>query len=115
MFVEEVSGQLQNVPKRVEVLLTAIRMAIRIRWKIIRPFVYDSTVRIQARSNPHKLRSDLQICLNNIFLEVEFRGKFSKEDLLHAFDATDQKAIIDIYDKWNESYSKIGVVLAFQM
>lgn len=115
MFVEEVSGQLQNVPKRVEVLLTAIRMAIRIRWKIIRPFVYDSTVRIQARSNPHKLRSDLQICLNNIFLEAEFRGKFSKEDLLHAFDATDQKAIIDIYDKWNESYSKIGVVLAFQM
>ena len=113
IFVEEASGQLQNVPKRMEVLLTAIRMAIRIRWEIIRPFVYDSTVRILARSNPHKLRSDLQISLNNIFLEAEFRGKFSKEDLLNAFEATDQKAILDIYDKWNESYPKIWRGIGF--
>jgi hypothetical protein len=113
MFVEEVSGQLQNIPKRVEVLLTAIRMAMRIRWEIVRPFVYDSTARIQARSNPHKLRSDLQIGLNNIFLEAEFRGKFSKEDLLSAFETTDQKAILDIYDKWNESYPKIWRGIGF--
>jgi hypothetical protein len=42
-----------------------------------------------------------------IFLEAEFRGKFSKEDLLNAFEATDQNALIDIYEKWNESYPKI--------
>jgi hypothetical protein len=113
MFVEEVSGQLQNIPKRVEVLLTAIRIAIRIRWEIIRPFVYDSTVRIQARSDPHKLRSDLQICLNNIFLEAEFRGRFSKEELLNAFETTDQKAILDMHDKWNESYPKIWRGIGF--
>ena len=113
MFVEEVSGQLQNIPKRLEVLLTAIRIAIRIRWEIIRPFVYDTTVQIRARSDPYKLRSDLQICLNNIFLEAEFRGKFSKDDLLNAFEATDQNELIGIYEKWDESYSKIWRGIGF--
>ena len=113
IFVEESGGQLQNVPKRVEVLITAIRMAIRIRWEIIRPFIYDSNVRTLARVDAHKLRSDLQICLNNIFLEAEFRGRFSKEDLLNAFDAPDQKTLLDLYDKWDESYPKIWRGIGF--
>ena len=49
MFVEEAGGQLQNISKSSEALLTAIRMAVRIRWEIVRPFLITSDVRTQAR------------------------------------------------------------------
>jgi TIR domain len=101
MFVEESGGQLQNIRKPVDALLTAIRMAVRIRWEIIRPFASD--IRTQARLDPRKLRSDLQTCFNNIFLEAGFRGNFSKKDLADAFDAPDKKRLLNIMDEWEEA------------
>src|SRR5262249_44348540 len=68
MLVEEVGGQLQNIGKPFGALLTAVRMALRIRWEIVRPF--SSNVRTLARLNSQKLRFDLQTCFNNIFLEA---------------------------------------------
>ena len=111
MLVEEPGGQLQNIDKPLAALLTAIRMAVRIRWEIVRP--YSSDVRRLARLDSRKLRFDLQTCLNNIFLEAEFRGNFSPTDLLNAFLSADKEKLLDIIDKWNETYPKIWHDIGF--
>jgi len=85
LLIEEVGGQLQNVDRPLGALLTGTRMAVRIRWEIIRPFA--ANVRRLARLNARKLRFDLQTCFNNIFLEAEFRGNFSPEDVVNAFES----------------------------
>ena len=72
LLIEDVGGQLQNVDKPLGALLTSIRMAVRIRWEIIRPFA--SNVRRLAQLDARKLRFDLQTCFNNIFLEADFGG-----------------------------------------
>ena len=111
MLVEDVGGQLQNVEKSFGALLTAFRMAVRIRWEIVRPF--SSNIRRLARLNSRKLRFDLQTCLNNIFLEAEFRGNFSPEDLVDAFEGEDKEKLLDIIDLWNETYPKIWRAMGF--
>ena len=111
MLVEDVGGQLQNVEKSFGALLTAFRMAVRIRWEIVRPF--SSNIRRLARLNSRKLRFDLQTCLNNIFLEAEFRGNFSPEDLVDAFEGKDKEKLLDIIDIWNETYPKIWRAIGF--
>jgi hypothetical protein len=112
MFVEEAGGRLQNIPKPSEALLTAIRMAVRIRWEIVRPFASD--VRGLAEDDPYKLRLDLQTCFNNIFLEAGFRANFSKTDLLDAFEPRDKRKLRDIIKKWNEAYPKIWSGIGFK-
>jgi hypothetical protein len=113
MFVEEAGGQLQNIPKPSEALLTAIRMAVRIRWEIVRPFLITSDVRTQARLDSRKLRSDLQTCFNNVFLEAGFRKNFSKADLVDAFEAPDRERLLNIMEKWDETYPKIWSGIGF--
>jgi len=81
-------------------------MAVRIRWEIVRPFVLKSNIRMLARS-PRKLRSDLQTCFNNIFLEAEFRGNFSSDDVWGAFESTEERCKIEtMVVEWEEVYSK---------
>jgi hypothetical protein len=114
LLIEEVGGPLQNVDRRLGALLTAMRMALRIRWEIVRPFVLDSNVRILAVVNARKLRSDLQICLNNIFMEAEFRGNFSPIDVWGAFESTaDRDKIEAMIRGWEELYPKIWRSLGF--
>jgi hypothetical protein len=55
LLIEEVGGPLQNVDKRLGALLTGIRMAVRIRWEIIRPFVFEGDIERLAR-DPRKLQ-----------------------------------------------------------
>jgi hypothetical protein len=112
MLVEEAGGQLQNIDKPLGALLTAIRSAVRIRWEIVRPFA--SNVRTLARLDARKLRFDLQTCFNNIFLEAEFRGYFSPADVVNAFEsAADKAKVLDIIDKFNETYPKIWHSIGF--
>jgi TIR domain len=111
MLVEDVGGQLQNMDKPLAALLTAIRIAMRIRWEIVRPF--SSNVQTLARLDSQKLRFDLQTCFNNIFLEAEFRGNYSTGDLLDAFEGADKEKLLDIIDKWNETYPKIWSGIGF--
>ena len=112
LLTEEVGGQLQNVDNRLGALLTSIRLAVRIRWEIVRPFA--SNVRAQARVDPRKLRFDLQTCFNNVFLEAEFRGYFSERDVLNAFESdADKKRILDIMTKWRKTYPKIWQGIGF--
>ena len=114
MLIEEVGGPLQNVDRRLGALLTAMRMALRIRWEIVRPFVLDSNVRILAVVNARKLRSDLQTCFNNIFMEAEFRGNFSPIDVWGAFESTvDRDKIEAMIREWEELYPKIWRSLGF--
>jgi len=98
LLIEDVGGQLQNVDKPLGALLTSIRMAVRIRWEIIRPFA--SNVRRLAQLDAKKLRFDLQTCFNNIFLEAEFRGYFSPEDVMNAFESDEQDRIITMTDRF---------------
>ena len=113
LLIEEVGGPLQNVDKRLGALLTSIRMAVRIRWEIIRPFVLDGNIERLAR-DPRRLRFDLQTCLNNIFLEGEFRGNFSENDVWSAFEGSADRSKIDAMIKdWKPLYSKIWQSLGF--
>jgi hypothetical protein len=56
---------------------------------------------------------DLQTCLNNVFLEAGFRGNFSTTDLLNAFDDSDKDKLLDIVEKWNDTYPKIWRGIGF--
>jgi hypothetical protein len=114
LLVEEVGGPLQNVDKRLGALLTAVRMALRIRWEIVRPFVLLSNVRILARMNAWKLRVDLQTCLNNIFIEAEFRGNFSPSDVWSAFECSaDKEKIEAMIEEWGQLYAEIWQSIGF--
>jgi hypothetical protein len=114
MLNEEVGGPLQNVDKRLGALLTAIRMAVRIRWEIVRPFVLDSNIRILARVNARKLRFDLQTCFNNIFIEAEFCGNFSPGDVWSAFeDSIDKDKIETMINEWDQLYLQIWRNIGF--
>jgi hypothetical protein len=114
LLIDEVGGPLQNVDKHLGALLTAIRMALRIRWEIIRPFVLDSNVRLQASISAKNLRIDLQTCFNNIFIEAEFRGNFSERDVRSAFDLEgDKDKIEQMIHEWPELYAKIWRDLGF--
>jgi hypothetical protein len=105
LLIEDVGGPLQNVDKDLGVLLTTLRMALRIRWEIIRPFT--SKIGPLSRLNARKLRFDLQTCLNNIFSEAEFRGTYSPADIWTAFESPEDKdkflnmgsAAVDAFDK----------------
>jgi hypothetical protein len=113
LLIEEVGGPLQNVDKRLGALLTSIRMAVRIRWEIIRPFVFDGNIERLAR-DPRRLRFDLQTCLNNIFIEAEFRGNYSENDVWSAFESSADRSKIDaIINDWKPLYSKIWRSLGF--
>src|SRR5271169_1042221 len=82
-------------------------MAVRIRWEIIRPFVLEGNIDRLAR-DPRRLRFDLQTCLNNIFIEAEFRGNFSETDVWSAFESSADRSKIDaMIDDWKPLYSKI--------
>lgn len=89
LLTEDAGGPLQNVDRNLGVLLTTMRMAVRIRWEIVKPFT--SRIDNLATENPKKLRSDLQTCLNNIFSEAEFRGTYSSSDVTVAFDKDEEK------------------------
>jgi hypothetical protein len=93
-------------------LLTSIRMAVRIRWEIVRPFVLESNLRILAAFNARKLRFDLQRCFNTIFIEAEFRGNFSPIDVWRAFETSaDQSKFQTMIEEWDHTYAKFGEVL----
>jgi hypothetical protein len=82
-------------------------MAVRIRWEIVRPFVLESNLRILA-ANARKLRFDLQTCFNNVFIEAEFRGNFSPNDVWRAFETSaDKSKIQTMIEKWGPTYAKI--------
>ena len=105
---------LPNVDKNLSALLTSIKGAVRTRWEIIRPFVLTSSIEMLAR-NPKKLRFDLQTCLNNIFMEAEFRGNFSEEDVWGAFEIDADRSKIDaIIKDWKPLYAKIWRSLGFK-
>jgi hypothetical protein len=106
LLTEEAGGQLQNVDNRLGALLTSIRLAVRIRWEIVRPFASD--VRAPARVDARKLPFDLQACFNNVFLEADLRRYFSERDVLNAFEnEADKKKVPDIMTKWKKTYPKI--------
>jgi hypothetical protein len=111
LLVEEVGGPLQNVDKDLGALLTALRMALRIRWEIVRPFT--SKVSTLSRLDPRKLRFDLQTCLNNIFSEAEFRGTYSPADIWTAFENQQDKdkmlkMINESHDTFRKFWQSIG-------
>jgi hypothetical protein len=111
LLIEEVGGQLQNVDKNLGALLTSIRMAVRIRWEIVRPF--SSNIRPLSR-DPAKLRSDLQTCLNNIFSEAEFRGTYSSADLVTAFESEEDMTKIEkIIDDSGSIFEKLWRGIGF--
>jgi hypothetical protein len=112
LLVEEVGGPLQNVDKDLRVLLTTIRMAVRIRWEIVRQFA--SIVRESAQIDPLKLRFDLQTSLNNIFSEAEFRGSYSPGDVLTAFDSKeDQAKMADMIEKSKITFANLWRGIGF--
>jgi hypothetical protein len=90
LLVDDVGGQLQNVDEHLGALLTALRIAVRIRWEVIRPFT--GRIEILSAENPRKLRLDLQTCFNNIFREGEFRGVYSSTNVWDAFDSSGDKS-----------------------
>jgi hypothetical protein len=113
LLVEEVGGPLQNVDKPFGALLTSVRMAVRIRWEIVRPFVIESTVR-ELADNARKLRLDLQTCFNNIFIEAEFRGNYSPQDVLRAFESNEEKQKVRVMIKeWERIYKEIWKSIGF--
>jgi len=112
LLVEDAGGQLQNIDRNLGALLTAIRIAVRIRWEIIKPFVgdLDGLAKLDAR----KLRFDLQTCFNNIFLEAEFRGSYSSGDVLSAFETREQKTkMLAIVEQFDRIYPDIWRSLGF--
>ena len=112
LLIEEVGGQLQNVDKYLGALLTGIRMGVRIRWEIVRPFI--SKIRILAGIEPRKLRRDLQTCFNNIFIEGEFRGIYSPADMWDAFESSEDRAkILGMIEKFDHTYRKIWKGIGF--
>jgi hypothetical protein len=113
LLVDDVGGPLQNVDKSLGVLLTCIRMAVRLRWEIIRPFV--SNLRWLVTDDPRKLRFDLQTCLNNIFLEAEFRGIYALSDVWKAFESDqDRSKIAMMNEKFKQhTYPKIWKGIGF--
>jgi hypothetical protein len=110
-MIEEVGGHLQNVDKQLGALLTALRLAVRFRWEMVRPF--SSKVQRLAR-NPRKLRLDLQTCFNNILREGEFRGIYTSEDVWDAFESSDDKSKISaMMENYEHTYSKIWEGIGF--
>jgi hypothetical protein len=112
LLIEEVGGPLQNVDKDLGVLLTTLRMALRIRWEIVRPFT--SRVAALSRLDPRKLRFDLQTCLNNIFSEAEFRGTFSPADIWTAFEnPRDKDSILKMIGDSRDTFRKLWQSIGF--
>ena len=112
LLIEEVGGPLQNVDKQLGALLTSIRMAIRIRWEVVHPFA--SNIQRLAR-DARKLRFDLQTCFNNIFMEAEFRGNFSPDDVVGAFERREEQSIIEgMIEEWDHTYRKLWESIGFK-
>ena len=112
LLVEDAGGQLQNIDRNLGALLTAIRIAVRIRWEIIKPFV-NGLDRL-AKLDSAKLRFDLQRCFNNIFLEAEFRGTYSNTDVLNAFETdADKDKILKMVEDFGRIYPDIWRSLGF--
>jgi hypothetical protein len=112
LFIEEVGGQLLNVNKSLGVLLTCIRMAVRIGSEIVQPFLPN--LQILAQVDPRRIRFDLQTCFNNILLDAEFRGNNSPADVWMAFESDKDKSKISaMIDTFQDTYPKIWKSLGF--
>jgi hypothetical protein len=113
LLIEEVGGPLQNVDRPFGALLTSIRMAVRIRWEIVHPFFIESNVR-ELADDARKLRFDLQTCFNNIFIEAEFRGNYSPQDVLRALESNEDKAKMRVMIKeWEKVYKQMWQSMGF--
>ena len=84
LLIEEVGGR-PECGQAPAALITGTRMGIRIRSGGYSPVCGKRPAAGAAQCQEITIRSTDM--LNNIFLEAEFRGNFSPEDVVNAFDA----------------------------
>jgi tetratricopeptide (TPR) repeat protein len=111
LTVEDVGGQLQNVDIRLRSLLASIRLAVRMRYEIINPFARNIK---ELSQDSYTLRKDIQTCLNNIFIEAEFRQTYKPEDLIDSFEGSERIEIRSMIDDSRSAIRRLWSSLGFE-
>jgi hypothetical protein len=100
LFYEDISWQFMNVPDSIETLVTALVMATRFRYEVLRPYLE----RLKILIDPGAIAQTCQEAIDQIGIieqESENRGLLNESRLLAVFDnESDRETILDMYRDW---------------
>lgn len=104
VFVEQFSAETTRAPKRLRVLLTAVRLTYRFRWDVLEALVFDPDPGVSAEQRLRQIRETIE----RIEGESLYEGLFEMERLLGAFDGDAAKEVEAMYVAWEKLRNSEG-------
>ena len=102
IFIESLSrGASREQPEDVRVLLTSLRLAIRLRWEVIERF-HTRLETLHAESPKAAIGAELKERLEVIQQESESLGLLDREKLVKVFPEHERQKVDEMYDEWEE-------------
>ena len=107
LFTEDVSWNVSQIPRRQGILSTALVMAVRFRYEVLKQF------ESMFLSNRNHEDTDEQInelvqAISNIEIEASSRGLLNEKELINAFNGNEEKQQIKkMYDEWYDIRSSL--------
>ena len=107
IFIESLSrGASREQPENIRVLLTSLRLAIRLRWEVLERF-HNKLETLHAERPKAAIGAELKERLEVIQQESESLGLLDREKLISVFPEKDRQKINEMYDEWED----LGVTL----
>ena len=102
IFIESLSrGSSREQPEDIRVLLTSLRLAIRLRWEVIERF-HTRLETLHAENPKAAIGAELKERLEVIQQESESLGLLDREKLVKVFPEHERQKVEEMYDEWEE-------------
>jgi hypothetical protein len=102
IFIESLSrGSSREQPEDLRVLLTSLRLAIRLRWEVIERF-HTRLETLHAENPKAAIGAELKERLEVIQQESESLGLLDREKLVKVFPEHERQKVDEMYDEWEE-------------
>ena len=102
VFIESLSrGASREQPEDLRVLLTSLRMAIRLRWEVIERF-HNKIETLHADNPNAAIGAELKERLEVIQRESDSLGLLDRDKLISVFPEHERQKVEELYDQWED-------------
>lgn len=102
IFIDSLSrGSSREQPEDVRVLLTSLRLAIRLRWEILERFQNKLEI-LHAETPDAAIGAELKERLELIQWESDSLGLLDRDKLISVFPEEDRQKVHEMYDEWED-------------
>lgn len=107
LFIEDVSWNVSQIPRRQGFLSTALVMAVRFRYEVLKQFE-NMFLSNRNQEESDRQKSELLQAISNIEIEATSRGLLNEKELINAFKCNGEKQQINkMYDEWYDIRSSL--------